>query len=212
METILSQLVNAVTGYISSTGYVGIFVLMTLESALIPIPSEATMPFAGFLASTGKLDFWMASLVGTLGNVVGSAMAYALGYYGGEDFCRKIIKKYGKFMLLTLKEFDRAKDWFVKYGEAISFGSRLLPAVRTFISLPAGISRMSFKKFIIYTALGSFFWSTALTYFGYKLGENWDSLKTYFHQFDALIIGVCLLGGVYFVVHRIREIKKQEKT
>ncbi len=179
---------------ISVTGYVGVFVLMTLESALIPIPSEVTMPFAGSLVASGVFNFWLLVLVGALANLVGSLLAYGLGYLG-EDKIPKIFRN---------KEYHHAIALFNKYGEIITFVSRILPAIRTYISLPAGIAKMNLKKFIIYTTLGSLIWSTVLTYLGVVLGANWHSLSSYFHKFDLIIIAFVVIAGGYYLFHRFK--------
>lgn len=172
---------------------------MTLESALIPIPSEVTMPFAGSLVTSGQFNFWVLILIGTSANLTGSLLAFALGFLG-EKQAVSFIRKYGKFVLIREKEYEHAKRLFAKYGEAITLVSRVLPAIRTYISLPAGIAKMDLKKFIFYTALGSFIWSTCLTFFGAKLGENWHSLSGYFHKFDLtiVIVGVTAISAYIY--------------
>lgn len=192
---------------VSQTGYVGIFFLMLVESALIPVPSEITMPFAGSLVASGKFNLLLVVMVGTLGNLIGSLLAYALGFWGQEAVVRKLIQKYGKYLLLTEHEYDRAESWFRKHGEIIVFVSRLLPAVRTFISLPAGIAHMKLRKFIIYTTLGCLPWSLLLTWVGVKLGENWESIGVYFHRFDAIIFVLLTLAVFYYVNHKLKIFK-----
>lgn len=204
----LETLAHLIISFIQSTGYFGIFLLMAIESACIPIPSEVTMPFAGFLVSQGQLNLWLAGLIGGLGNLTGSLLAYWLGKWGGETVVRDIIKKYGKFILISEHEFDRSQRWFNKYGEAIVFFSRLLPAVRTFISLPAGIAKMPLKKFIIYTIIGSFIWSLVLTYIGMVLGNNWQSLGGYFHQLDAVIIVIFIIMVSLYIYRKLKHLKK----
>ena len=199
---------------IQTTNYFGIFVLMALESALIPIPSEVTMPFSGFLAAQGVLNIWLVIIVGALANLAGSIAAYYLGYALEETVLLKLIKKYGKFVLLDEKEYHRAATWFDKYGDKIVFISRLLPAVRTVISLPAGMFEMNFKKFVIYTTIGCFIWSAFLTYIGYVLGENWESIGGYFHKFDIVIVVVFVLAMLWYIDHKlhfIRSLKKRIK-
>ncbi|OGH07380.1 MAG: hypothetical protein A2171_02670, partial [Candidatus Levybacteria bacterium RBG_13_35_9] len=163
--------------FIESTGYLGIFLLMTLESALIPIPSEVTMPFAGFLVEQGKLNFWAVVLAGAFGNLIGSLIAYALGFYLEEHIILKLVKKYGKFLLVTEHDYLKGVSLLKKYGDFVAFSSRLLPAVRTFISLPAGLAEMNVWKFSFYTFLGSFIWSAFLTYIGVYFGNEWHALE-----------------------------------
>ena len=192
---------------IESTSYAGIFVLMTAESALIPIPSEVTMPFSGFLASSGKLSIPLIILVGTIANLAGSYIAYYIGYFIEEAILINLIKKHGKFVLLSEHEYERASKWFAKYGYKIIFISRLLPGVRTVISLPAGVFRMDIKKFTLYTLLGCFIWSTFLTYVGYILGENWQALGSYFRKFEISIGVLLIIAIVWYLEKHLKIIK-----
>lgn len=201
----LEILSHFIIQFIHSTSYFGIFVLMLLESALIPIPSEVTMPFSGFLASQGSLNLWLIVIVGTIANLIGSLIAYGIGYFLEETVLLTLIKKYGKFILISEKEYNHATHWFQKYGDKIIFISRLLPAVRTVISLPAGVFRMDIKKFIIYTTVGCFIWSLFLTYVGFTLGANWKSLDVYYRKFEYAIIAAILIGLVYFVYRKIKK-------
>jgi membrane protein DedA with SNARE-associated domain len=197
IASILAWLSSLVILIISSAGYFGVFALMALESACIPIPSEVIMPFSGFLVWEGRFILWQVVLWGAIGNLAGSILAYGVGYFGG----RKTIQKYGKYILISDHDLELADNWFKKYGQATVFFSRLLPVVRTFISLPAGIARMDFKKFCFYTFVGCLPWSWLLTYFGLLMGENWDGLKVYFHKFD-LVIGVIIILGSFWWVRR----------
>lgn len=192
---------SGIIHFISTLGYFGIFILMTLESALIPIPSEVTMPFSGSLAAAGRFNFWLIVAAGTLGNLVGSILAYFLGAWGQEAVVRKVIVKYGKYFLISEHEYDHSERWFRKHGEMIVFVSRVLPIVRTFISLPAGVAKMNLTKFILYTTVGSLIWSYLLTNIGVMLGNNWQSLEVYFRKFDLVIV-VFLLGAIFFYVRR----------
>lgn len=189
---------------IQNLGYGGIFVLMTLESALLPIPSEVTMPFAGFLAHGGHLNFWLVILVGTMGNLVGSLGAYAVGFFLEESVVLQLVRKYGKFILVSEHEYTRAVRWFATYGNPIAFFSRLLPAVRTFISLPAGLAEMNIWKFSFYTFLGSFIWSTFLTWIGFYLGVQWNSLEPYFRKFQLVIVVLLVVGVLWYVNHKLK--------
>lgn len=185
---------QAIINFISQAGYPAIFGLMVLESALIPIPSEITMPFAGFLASQGKVDFWLVVLIGAAGNLTGSLIAFSLGFWGQEKYVKNLIGKYGKFLLISVGEVEKAQDWFKKRGELIAFGSRLMPVVRTFISLPAGFSRMNVFRFSLYTFAGAFLWSLFLAKIGATLGENWPVLEVYFRKFEVVVILLILLA------------------
>jgi len=202
MEEITKFFVENLTALISSYGNFAVFILMTAESALIPIPSEITMPFAGFLAGRGVMNFWIAVTIGATGNLVGSLLSYWLGYTKGEDWVRIAIRKWGKWLLIRESEFDKAKDWFHKYGQAVAFTSRLLPIVRTFISLPAGIARMNLPRFALLTFIGSFLWSGFLAYLGLKLGQNWLSIEPYFRKFQFVIVGLGVAAvGLYVYTH-----------
>src|SRR3989338_106334 len=203
----LEVLTGFIIQFINSTGYLGVFLLMTLESALIPIPSEVTMPFAGFLVQQGKLNFWAVVLAGAIGNLIGSLIAYGIGFYLEEHVILKWIKKYGKFLLLTEHEYERSLRWLRKYGDAVAFFSRILPAVRTFISLPAGLSEMNIWKFSFYTFLGSLIWSTLLTYVGVRFGSQWHILEPYFRQFQMVLGGVFLIFILLYINHKLKIVK-----
>lgn len=206
-DILLQNLASIVIFIITKLGYVGVIVAMAIESACIPLPSEIIMPFSGFLVSKGVFNFWLTSLAGAFGCLLGSAAAFWVGKTGGEDLVRFLIKKYGKFFLVFEYELDEAQEWFRKHGEMITFTSRLLPVIRTFISLPAGISEMNFLKFAFFTFTGSFIWSAALAYFGLTLGENWQALGIWFHKFDVLIV----LGGVVLVFWYTRHKLKKHR-
>jgi len=187
---------------------------MAAESALIPIPSEVTMPFAGYLASIGQFNFLAVVLVGAFANLFGSLLAYYLGYYGGETVVRQIIRSYGKYVLISENELNRSESWFRKYGDKIVFFSRILPIVRTFISLPAGIAKMNVWKFSIFTLIGSLIWSVLLTYVGFVLGQNWHSLEVYYRKFEIFIVIVGLAATGYYVYHKISHVisRKEKKN
>jgi membrane protein DedA with SNARE-associated domain len=191
---IIGILSSFIVGVISTLGYSGIVLLMAIESACIPLPSEIIMPFSGYLVSRGEMNLWAVGVAGAVGCVVGSWVAYYAGMYGGRPF----IEKYGRYILLSRHDLDLADRWFAKYGELIVFTARLLPAIRTFIAFPAGVARMNMTRFTIYTFAGSLPWCLGLAYVGQKLGEQWDkdeTLKTWFHRFD-FVIGII---GVLFV-------------
>ncbi len=206
-DAIIKPLGLFVIAVISTLGYTGIIISMAIESACIPLPSEIIMPFSGYLVYTGQFGLIETGLAGAFGCVVGSVAAYYIGDYGGRPF----LEKYGKYVLITNKELDRADHWFEKYGDAAIFISRLLPVIRTFISLPAGIARMNFPKFVIYTFLGSFPWCLGLSWVGLKMGENWDTLGGYFHKFDA-VIGVVIFAAVAWFLWRHWPRKGGEKS
>lgn len=178
---------------------------MLIESCLIPLPSEITMPFAGSLVASGKFNLFFVALAGGLGNLAGSLIAYALGYWGEETFVHQFIKKYGKYFFISEKELVHSEKWFRKYGEVIVFASRLLPAVRTYISLPAGIAKMNIKRFIIYTFAGSFIWSLILAYIGVLLGENWEKIHVYFQKFDLVIVVAAVVAVIFYIWHKVKK-------
>ena len=205
VEKIIAKLAVFIIAVISATGHFGILLMMAIESACIPLPSEIIMPFSGYLVYTGRFNslLWVAT-VGALGCNVGSAVAYAVGYYGG----RPLVERYGSYILLSKNELDWADRFFARYGDATVFISRLLPVIRTFIALPAGIARMPQLRFHIYTFIGSWPWCLGLAYLGMKAGENWRYLGKYFHEFDKIIGAVLALAIIWFVwsrwKHRIR--------
>lgn len=203
----MSNLPVLIIHLISQMGYLAIFILMTLESALLPIPSEVTMPFGGFLAQQGQLNFWLVVLIGALGNLTGSLIAYAIGFFLEESLILRLIKQYGKFVLISEDEYKRAVRWFGKYGNPIAFFSRLLPAVRTFISLPAGLAEMNLLQFSFFTFVGSFLWSAVLTWIGFSLGKNWNSLEPIFKKFQYAIIAVVVLAVLWYINHKLKLIK-----
>jgi membrane protein DedA with SNARE-associated domain len=195
LEKIIAVLAAWIMGVISSLGYSGIVLLMAIESACIPLPSEIIMPFAGFLVFKGEMTLWGVALAGAIGCVVGSIPAYYLGMYGG----RPLVEKYGKWVLISHKDLNWADKAFAKHGEIIIFIGRLLPAVRTFIAFPAGVARMNMPKFVVYTFVGSLIWCYLLALAGLKAGENWESLKVYFHQFHYVIAGAGLIFVIWYV-------------
>src|SRR3989338_4474576 len=198
---------NLIIQFIEATSYFGIFILMTLESALIPIPSEITMPFSGFLVSRGELNFILVVFVGAFANLVGSIIAYYIGYFLEETVIVGWIKKYGKFLLLTVDDYEKSRHWFQKYGNEIVFFSRLLPGVRTFISLPAGLAEMNIWKFSFYTFIGSLIWSALLTYIGFYLGERWNQLEPIYRKFEILISITLLSLVLWYINHKLKIIK-----
>lgn len=189
---------HIVTETIRVLGYPGVFFLMTLESVNIPIPSEVVMPFSGFLALQGSFSFWAVAAAGTLGNVAGSLLSYYLA-----EWILTIREKYSFLhVILSEKHIEKTNHWFEKYGALSIFFGRVVPVVRTFISLPAGIGKMNVVKFTSLTFIGSLIWSVFLTYVGYFLGSNWNVIGTYFRKADYAIVGIALLAVAYFVFRR----------
>ena len=202
---------SLIVGTISALGYPGVVLMMGIESACIPLPSEIIMPFSGYLVYTGRFNLWAVSVAGAAGCVLGSLVAYYVGMYGGRPF----IEKYGRYVLISLHDLDLADRWFARRGELIVFGSRLLPVIRTFIAFPAGVARMNLTRFVIYTFLGSVPWCLALAYIGHKLGEQWDkndTLKTWFHRFDFVIGIIGVIGVMWWVWRHVKELRAQKAS
>ena len=192
---IIDILANFVIRTIDVLGYPGVFFLMLIESAGIPMPSEIIMPFSGFLVAEGKMNFWAVSFVGALANLAGSLIAYWIGLKGG----RALIEKYGKYILISKKDLDLADRWFVKFGSATAFFGRLLPIVRTYISFPAGVAKMDIKRFSLYTFAGALPWSMLFTWLGVKMGSNWEQIREKLHNFDLSIFILLVIGIVWYV-------------
>jgi membrane protein DedA with SNARE-associated domain len=190
-EKILGILFLFIKSVIAATSYGGVALLMAIESACIPLPSELIMPFAGYLVYEGTLNLLGVATAGAIGCNLGSLVAYEIGYYGG----RPLVEKYGRWILLSRRELGWADRFFAHWGYLAVFIARLLPVVRTFIALPAGIAHMPRGRFHIYTFLGSWLWCFVLAWVGMKLGENWRELGKYFHRFDA-VIGVVIVAGI----------------
>lgn len=198
METLLTQLAQFVIHIISSFGYFGVFLAMAIESACIPLPSEIILPFTGYMVYLGQFNLASATVAATLGNLFGALVAYYVGVYGGRPF----VTRYGRYFFINKQELERTERLFAHRGEVTVFVGRMLPVVRTFISLPAGIARMNPLKMATYTLLGALPWCFILIVIGAKLGENWNSLKPLFHRFDILIIGVVFLALIYWLWRR----------
>ena len=195
LDNVISHLFTFISWIISSSGYAGVMALMAIESACIPLPSELIMPFAGYLVFKGQFNLYIVATAGAIGCNLGSVLAYELGSYGG----RPMVEKYGRYVLLNAHDLEITDRLFHKYGEITILISRMLPVVRTFIALPAGIARMPRLKFHIYTFAGSWPWCFLLAYAGMKLAENWRTLGVYFHKFDAVIAVVLVAGVAWFV-------------
>src|SRR6185295_11813597 len=217
----IAKIITILSGFIVATisalGYGGIVLLMAIESACIPLPSEIIMPFAGAVTlgsiaaaqGAAPLDLWLAGLAGAIGCNLGSVAAYFVGAWLGRPFLEKT--RWVRFFV-TPHELERVDGWFERRGSIMVFLARLLPVVRTFIALPAGIVRMNQVKFHIYTFLGSLPWCLALAYAGAKLGENWDGLRPYFHRFDFVLGLIIVAGGIWFIRSRIRAFRANESS
>ena len=207
---------QAILDFVSNTynliGWPGVVVMMAIESACIPLPSEIVMPLAGWMLikekSLGVVYIWAAGAYGALGNVLGSALAYGVGMWGGRPF----LEKYGRYILISHHDLDLADRWFYRWGSWSVFVSRLMPVVRTFISLPAGIAKMPFLKFLFYTFIGSFIWSLGLAWGGYLLGEHWEQLRNIMRPFDPVIIAVAVILMALYIYRHIRHNKQPKKV
>ncbi len=207
LDHIIAFLAAGITWVISTSGHVGVALLMAIESACIPLPSEIIMPFAGYLASTGRFSLVGVATAGALGCNLGSTVAYLIGARGG----RAAIERWGGYVLLSRRELDWSERFFHRFGAVTIFVCRLLPVVRTFIALPAGMARMPMLPFQILTFVGSWLWCYALAAVGANLGQRWDedpTMRELFHRFDAVILLVLLAGAAVFVRHRLRERKR----
>jgi membrane protein DedA with SNARE-associated domain len=197
---VLKWIVTFVTATISALGYPGVVLLMAIESAAIPLPSEVIMPFSGYLAHLGRFTLHGAALAGAVGCVIGSWAAYAVAAWGGRAF----VHTYGRYVFLSRHDLDLAERLFAKYGSPIIFFSRLLPVVRTFISLPAGLARMPLLPFTVYTFLGSYPFCYALAYLGHKMGEHWHDLESSFRKYDVLIGFLLVAGAAWWIRRHLR--------
>jgi membrane protein DedA with SNARE-associated domain len=210
MHGIESALIDFVRSLFDAVGWAGVVIAMAIESACIPLPSEVIMPLAGWLIVSDRDLGWggilLASLWGAVGNLLGSAIAYGVGAWLGRPF----IEKYGRYALITRKDLDRADHWFAERGEITTFVSRMLPVVRTFISLPAGIARMPFGKFAVYTFTGAFLWCIPLTWVGYHLGPKWEEFRDSARLLDYPIAAIVVAGAAWFFYHRIKEVRQGE--
>jgi membrane protein DedA with SNARE-associated domain len=208
IASISDRLVNLAVNVIGDLGLAGIFVLTVAESACIPIPSEATMLFAGFNVADGKFPLWQAVGIAVLGELVGSSIAYGVGYFGRID----LIEKHGKFLHITPARLGWADRWFAEHGEATVFFGRMVPVVRAFISLPAGVARMPYRKFVPFTILGCLPWLLVLTLIGRAAGDNWKHWRHYIGYLDYVALAAIVVGIVYLVVKRRNRSRARAET
>lgn len=208
LHGLIASLATFTIAVISAGGYWGIALLMAIESACIPLPSEIIMPFAGYLVSIGRLELFLAATAGAIGCNLGSIVAYEVGKRGGRPFAQR----WGKYVLISAHDLDRAEGFFQRWGGITVLVCRLLPVVRTFIAFPAGVARMPLLRFHAYTFIGSWPWCFALTWVGRELGARWNSdprLKAVLHNMDIVIVAAVAAGAIWFVWHKIRAIKRQ---
>ncbi|NUM25674.1 MAG: DedA family protein [Candidatus Buchananbacteria bacterium] len=205
ITTLIDFLVHFTISVIDFSGYTGVFILMFLESCGIPIPSEVIMPFSGFLVVEGRMSFWPLVLVGAFANLGGSLLAYWVGVRGG----RPLIEKYGRYFLISRHDLDLADRWFSRYGELTVFFGRLLPVVRTYISFPAGVSKMNIKKFSLYTFLGALPWAALFTWLGIKLGSRWELIRQTLHNFDLAILLLIIVLVALYIWRHVKHSRRQ---
>jgi membrane protein DedA with SNARE-associated domain len=189
-------------------GLVAIFFTQTLESMCIPIPSEVVVPYGGFLAAQGHAELWQVIVVATTANLLGSTIAYAAGRYGG----RALFLKYGRYVFMSAHHLEVADRWFERRGEVTVFLTRMMPGVRTFISVPAGVSRMPYFRFAFYTVLGSIPWNAALAYLGWVFGDNWELLQDWFHRYNVVFYAAFALAVAAAVLWKWRDIRNRRST
>jgi membrane protein DedA with SNARE-associated domain len=210
MSSLESSVLNFIQHAYNLMQWPGVIALMAIESACIPIPSEIIMPLAGWMLikelSLPITFNFIAGVLGALGCTIGSIIAYWVGVKGGRPF----LNKYGKYILITPHDLDRADQWFQKNGDWAIFITRLMPVVRTFISLPAGIAKMRIGKFLIYTFVGSFIWCTALSLAGYLLGENWEKIRTVMRPFDPVIVAIVVILIGFYIYRHIKHSRAQK--
>lgn len=205
MNHLLTWVGQQIIALISQLGYSGVVLLMGIESACLPLPSEIILPFSGYLVFTGRFHLLWVSLAGAAGCNLGSMLAYAVGYYGG----RPLAHRYGRWFFIAPGDLDRAEHWFERRGDMTVFVARLLPVVRTYIALPAGVAKMPLLRFNFYTFLGSWIWCLALTYAGYRLGAQWNQVEPYFHRFDLLWAPLLAALVVWLVWHHVRKLRRE---
>lgn len=203
MTNFLASLSSFATNVISTLGYPGLVAIMVLENVFPPIPSEVVLPFAGYLSSLGRFNFWLVVLSGMLGSIGGAEILYAIGFYGNEKVVRRLIRKFGRWVLVTEDDLEKAQEWFKKHGSKAVFTARLIPVVRSLISVPAGIAKMPQGSFLFYTALGTTLWSFILAFLGRILGENWEMISSWVKNYEHLTIAILLFGSIYILWKKI---------
>jgi membrane protein DedA with SNARE-associated domain len=201
--SITSLIIEKVVAFISFGGYPSLIVLMAMESMILPLPSEAVMPFAGFLISEGKMTFPLVLLFSTIGSILGSLLSYYIGKYGGNP----LLKRYGKYVLLNEEHLMKTEEFFGKYGGRAVFIGRLIPVVRHFISIPAGMANMKISSFLLYTTIGAALWNGFLAYVGFLLKNNWDHLERYTKVMDIIVV----LGIFGFIIYFFAKRKSSKK-
>ncbi len=209
MSHLLELVATWIEELISSIGYPGIVIVMAIENIFPPIPSELVLPFAGSLSAKGEMNLWAAVAAGTIGAVIGAIVLYAVGYFAREAGVRNLVARFGKYLFISERDLDRAADWFERYGEIIIFFGRLIPLIRSIISIPAGYTRMNPVRFLIYTTLGTTLWNLILTYAGRLLGENWEDILAFTDTYQYATLAIIVLAVVVFLAWRIIKHRRQ---
>lgn len=203
----LEQLSGVVIHIIQSVGYLGIFFLMVFNASAIPIPSEVTLPFAGFLANQGGLNLILVIIMGILGDLIGSIIGYSIGYFLEEKLLLSLIKKFGKFILVTEHDYVKVTGWIKNHGSPVVFVGKMVPGVKSFVSVAAGITEVKFSKFIVSNVLAALVYVSFVSYVGYYLGSKWSILGGYFRKFELVIVVLVILGGLFYVNYKLKIIK-----
>ena len=203
----LEQLTGIIIHLIQSAGYLGVFVLMVLNSTAIPIPSEVTLPFAGFLANQGSLSLVLIVIVGILGDLVGSIIGYTIGYFLEENLLLSLIKKYGKFILVTEHDYHKVTAWIKKYGAPVVFVGKMLPGIKSFVAVAAGITEVKLNKFIVSVVLSALIYVSFVSYVGFYLGSKWNILGGYFRKFELVIVVFLILGVLFYINYKLKIVK-----
>lgn len=209
MTQLIDQVATWIENLIASIGYPGIVLVMAIENIFPPIPSELVLPFAGSLSAKGEMNFWAVVAAGTVGALIGAIVLYGVGYFAREAGVRKLVANYGKYLFVSEGDLDRAAGWFEKYGELIIFFGRLIPLIRSIISIPAGYTRMNPVRFLIYTTLGTTLWNLILAYAGWLLGENWEDILAFMDTYQYATLGVLAFAVIAFFVWRITKHRRQ---
>ena len=199
MTDLMGQVGSRIEELILAIGYPGIILVMAVENIFPPIPSELVMPFAGALSAKGEMNFWGAVAAGASGSLIGAVVLYAIGYIAREAGVRRLVAAYGKYIFISEQDLDRAATWFERYGEAVIFFGRLIPIIRSIISIPAGYTRMHMGRFLLFTALGTLVWSLILTYAGRVLGENWEDIAGFIGPYQNGTLAALVLVIAVFI-------------
>jgi membrane protein DedA with SNARE-associated domain len=212
MSELMEQVRHWIEQIMTTLGYPGIALIMLVENLFPPIPSELVMPLAGFLIASGTFTFAGAIIAGTLGSVLGAVCLYYIGLFAGERLVRPFIRSYGRWFLLDEGDLDKTLDVFKRHGDIMVLSGRVVPIIRSLISLPAGMNRMPLPRFLLLTTLGSAVWTTLLTVAGYILGANWEAVVGFISQYQKLVLAVIVIGVVYFVVRRVMSLRAKQQA